>query len=85
MIYSKSTCCMYKKPSEVFLRDACSRLYTTRVVEIRLKARAQTFGHPYYQLVTSKVEIFQDDLLYEQCRQNLVACILEARLSLAMQ
>ena len=30
---------------------------------MRLKARAQAFGHPHYQLVTSKVEIFQDDLL----------------------
>ena len=35
----------------------------SRVVELRLKARAQAFGHPHYQLVTSKVEIFQDDLL----------------------
>ena len=62
----QSTCCMYKKPSEVFL--GMRVLVSTRVVEIRLKARAQAFGHPYYQLVTSKVEIFQDDLLYVQCR-----------------
>ena len=49
-----------KKVSRFFLGiEGC----VSRVVELRLKARAQAFGHPHYQLVTSKVEIFQDDLL----------------------
>ena len=66
----QSTCCMYKKPSEVFL--GMRVVVSTRVVEIRLKARAQAFGHPYYQLVTSKVEIFQDDLLIYNVDRYLV-------------
>ena len=58
---------LYKKKKlaakEIFFLEMRHREMRVSRGGMRLKARAQAFGHPHYQLVTSKVEIFQDDLL----------------------